>query len=145
MAGLTKEQRRAKEIALGVISENDATLVDTAVAETPTPKPEKVAAKKHDLGENKQYTRYQVQVTPHLVNRFGTQVFDRYEIIIQNKILSNIRIELKRANQLNRKVHSTNQLLVEDGAKLPIKIIRRLREDGDLEIDGGYEDKFIYE
>jgi len=144
MAGLTKEQRRAKEIALGVISENDVTLVDTAVAETPTPKPT-ATAKKLDLGENKQYTRYSVFVTPHMQTFRGLQMFDRYEIVLQQKLLTNVRIEPKRAKQLNTKVHDTKQYLVEDGQRIPIKMIRRLREDGDTEIDGGFVDTFIYE
>lgn len=141
--GFTKEQREEKKRMMEAQGESDTSVeIETAVADAPTTKP---VPKKHDLGHNKQYTRYQVQVTPILVNRFGSQVFDRFEIIMQQKLLTNIRIEPKRAEQLNKKMHTTNHILIEDGGKMPIKVIRKLREDGDLEINGGYIDTYIYE
>jgi len=140
--GYTKEQRLEKErLAQSQIGENIST--DTAVMDMPSPA--KAPAKKMDLGENKQYTRYTLYVQSFTSKRFGTETFDRYEMAVERKLLTNVRIEERRANQLNKKSHTTNHWLAEDGLKVPIKIIRKLREDGNLEINGGYEDSFIYE
>jgi hypothetical protein len=70
--------------------------------------------------------------------------FDRYEMRIEGKKRDKIRVEAKRAERLNTKMHDRKLVFIPTGGKIPISITRKLRDDGNGEINGGYSDKFNY-
>lgn len=98
-----------------------------------------------NLGHNKQYTEYKLDIETKMKTENGAQVFSMH-IADVGKETRKCRVEPHRAERLNRNWHTRRFILIESSKPKPEKIKRRYSTFDEREETGAeWHDEFIFE